>query len=169
MESTVVGIVLGSVHKSQATRRIVDEDIAGSSNRVSEETTIGGVESAWGLGSTSRTQRMTLELAGRIGKKPLKVLIDSGSIGNYISAQECAARGLRIDRGRACEREELRMANGSVVQTAGSVKILLKCAAYHGIVEARVFLGLDKPMILGIPWLRKENPHIDWTRSAVVV
>ena len=24
-------------------------------------------------------------------------------------------------------------------------------------------------MILGIPWLKKENPHIYWTRSTVVV
>ena len=36
-------------------------------------------------------------------------------------------------------------------------------------VEARVFQGLDKPMILGIPWVRKESPHIDWIRSTVVV
>ena len=56
-----------------------------------------------------------------------------------------------------------------MVQIAGSVKILLKYGAYRGVVEARVFLGLDKPVILGIPWLRKENPHIDWTRSMVVV
>ena len=119
----MVGTGPGSVNQSQATRRTIDEDVTGSSNHVSEEATIGGVESAWGLDSTSRTQRKTLELASRIGKKPLKVLIDSGSTGNYISAQECAARGLRIDSGRACEREELRMANGSVVQTAGSAKI----------------------------------------------
>ena len=130
----MVDTMPGSVNQSQVTRRTVDEDITGSSNHVSEEATIGGMESAWGLDSTSRTQRNTLELAGRIGKKPLKVLIDSGSTGNYISTQECVARGLRIDPGRACEREELRMANGSVVQTAGSVKILLKCGAYHGVV-----------------------------------
>ena len=127
------------------------------------------MESAWGLDSTSRTQRKALELADRIGKKSLKVLIDLGSTSNYISAQECAARGLRIDLGRACEREELRMANGSMVQTARSVKILLKCGAYRGVVEPLIFSGLDKPMILGIPWLRKENPHIDWARSTVVV
>ena len=36
-------------------------------------------------------------------------------------------------------------------------------------VETRVSPGLHKPMILGIPWLRKENPQIDWTRSTVVV
>ena len=61
------------------------------------------------------------------------------------------------------------MTNGSVVQTAGSVKILLKCGAYHGVVEARVFPGLDKPMILGIRVAQKRKPHIDWTRSTVVV
>ena len=96
--------------------RTIDEDVVAPSNRVSEEATIGGVESAWGLDSTSRTHRKTLELVSRIGKKPLKVFIDSGSTANYISAQEHSARDLHIDPGRACEREELRMANGSVVQ-----------------------------------------------------
>ena len=28
---------------------------------------------------------------------------------------------------------------------------------------------MNKPMILGIPWLSKENPHIDWTEAIVVV
>ena len=98
----MVGTGPGSVNQSQATRRTVDEDVTGSSKHVSEEATIGGVEFAWGLDSTSRTQRKTLELASRIGKKPLKVLIDLGSTGNYISAQGCLARGLHIDPGRAC-------------------------------------------------------------------
>ena len=49
MESIVVGTVLGSVNQSQAIRKTVDEDVTGSSNHVSEEATIGGVESAWGL------------------------------------------------------------------------------------------------------------------------
>ena len=101
----MVSTVPGSVNQSQVTRRIVDKDVTRSSNYVFEEATIGGEESTQGLDSTSRTQRKTLELASRIGKKPLKVLIDSGSTGNHIFAQECAARGLRIDPGRACERE----------------------------------------------------------------
>ena len=28
---------------------------------------------------------------------------------------------------------------------------------------------MNKQMILGIPWLSKENPHIDWTQAAVVM
>ena len=51
----------------------------------------------------------------------------------------------------------------------GSIKILVKCGAYRGVVKAWVFPRLDNTMILGIPWLRKESPHIDWTRSIVVV
>ena len=68
----------GLVNQRHATQRTIDEDVTGSSNHISEEATIGGVESTWGLDSTSRAQRKTLELAVRIGKKPLKIFIDSG-------------------------------------------------------------------------------------------
>lgn len=61
------------------------------------------------------------------------------------------ARGLKVDLERQSEREGLRMADGSIVKTEGRVRILLKCGAYHGMVEATVFPGLDKPIILGIP------------------
>ena len=36
-------------------------------------------------------------------------------------------------------------------------------------MEGRVFPQMMKPMILGMPWLVKENPHINWTQSIVVV
>ena len=35
-----------------------------------------------------------LELASRIGHQPLTLLVDVGSIGNYIDARECMARKL---------------------------------------------------------------------------
>ena len=40
----------GSVNQSQLTRKIVAKDVARSSDRVSEEATIGGVESEGGIG-----------------------------------------------------------------------------------------------------------------------
>ena len=48
MEFAVVGTTPGSINQSHTTRRTVDEDVARSSNRVSEEATIGGVESRMG-------------------------------------------------------------------------------------------------------------------------
>ena len=39
------------------------------------------------ISSTIRTPSQTIELPSRIHKKPIHVLLDSGSTGNYISDQ----------------------------------------------------------------------------------
>ena len=86
------------------------------------------VESVWSLDSTSRTPRRTLELAGRIGKRPVHMLIDSGATGNYISAQECTARRIKIEKEQGGK--ELTMANGSSVKTIGRVRLNVKCGGF---------------------------------------
>ena len=75
------------------------------------------VESVWSMDSSSKTLRRTLELIGRIGKRPVCMLIDSGTTGNYISAQEWAARKIKI--GKEKNGKELMMADGSKVGTLG--------------------------------------------------
>ena len=61
------------------------------------------------------------------------------------------------------------MADGTVVKTEGRVQFVLKCGGHKGQISTRVFSNMNKPMIMGIPWLSKENPHIDWTQAIVVV
>ena len=54
-------------------------------------------ESMTGVDSSSRTpKRRTLELAVRIGHRPMRVLVDFGSTDNYIDARECIARRIKI-------------------------------------------------------------------------
>ena len=93
------------------------------------------------------------------------MLIDSGATGNYVSAQECTARKIEKEENG----KELTMADGSKVKTISQVRLNVRCGGYHGIVEARVFPEMSKSIILGMPWLVKTNPHINWTRSTVVV
>ena len=116
---------------------------------------------------TVRTPRRTLELAGRVGKQRWPILIDSGSTGNYVNAQVCTACRLRVERDP--HPEELTLADGSSGHTEGQVQLQFKCGGYRGVVRAKMFPGLHKPIILGIPWLKKENPHINWTQEVVVV
>ena len=131
-----------------------------SPDRVLGGTTVEVGESMAGVDSSSRTpKRRTLELAMRIGCRPMRVLVDSGSTGNYIDARECTARRIKIEAEDGSE--ELKMADGAVVKTEGRVQFVLKCGGYRGQISARVFPNMNKPMILGIPWLSKENPHID--------
>ena len=129
--------------------------------------TIGGPDAVWGIASAGRTPRKMLELAGRIGSKSWSLLIDSGSTGNYISANVCTVNKLEIEEDPYPD--QLTMADGSQVKTMGRVQVNIKSGGYKGIVQAKVFPGLRKPMILGIPWLQKVNPHINWTQETVVV
>ena len=93
--------------------------MVGISDEGPRKTTICVRDVVLDLESSSRTHqwRRTLELATRIGSRPLKILVDSGSIGNYINAQEFTDRGLSIQDEKTAE--ELRMADGSIVQTEG--------------------------------------------------
>ena len=83
------------------------------------------VESVWDMDSSSKTLRRTLELAGRIGKRPVRMLIDSGTTGNYVSAQECIARKIKIEKEK--NGKELTMADGSKVKTIGRVRLSVRC------------------------------------------
>ena len=61
------------------------------------------------------------------------------------------------------------MADGSMVKTEGQVHISPKCGRYKDVITTRVFPEMNKPLILGILWLSKANPHVDWAQPAVVV
>ena len=84
--------------------------------------------------------------------------MDSGSIGNYIDARECTAHGIKVEA--EDQSEELKMANGIVVRIDERAQYMLKCGGYRGEISAQVFPLMNKQVILRIPWLLKENPHI---------
>ena len=65
--------------------------------------------------------------------------------------------------------EELKMADGTMVQMEGRVQFLLKCGGCRGKIFVRFFPNMNKQMILGILLLSKENSHSDWTRVAMVM
>ena len=97
----------------------------------------------------------------------MRILVDSGSTGNYIDARECAVRKLQIQNEEAAG--ELRLVDGSTVKTEVRVRVHVKCGEYKGTIYARVFPKMNKLMILGIPWLSNKNLHIDWAQGAITL
>ena len=59
-------------------------DDAALSNSTQGGMTEEVVDSVWSMDSTSRTPKRTLELASRIKKRPVRMLIDWGVTRNYI-------------------------------------------------------------------------------------
>ena len=83
------------------------------------------------MDSSSRTpKRRTFELATRIGSRPMRVLVDSGSTWKYVGAQECIAREIKVEA--EDQVEELKMADGIAVKTKGQVQLVFKCGGYRG-------------------------------------
>ena len=69
-----------------------------SLDNVPRGTTIEVGKSIVGVDSSSRTpQWSTLEILARIGHQHLRVLVDSESTSNYIDAQECIARRIKVE------------------------------------------------------------------------
>lgn len=62
--------------------------------------TVEAGDSVDGMESLSRTQKWfcTLELVARLGKRPLRILVDSGLTGNHIDARECMERNLEVEK-----------------------------------------------------------------------
>ena len=100
-----------------------------------------------------------MELSNSVQKRPVKMLLDSGATGNFVSDAMVTALGLLVRKDE--DFHELTLADGSLVPTAGVVQFVMNCGDYKGKIVARVFLNLHKECILGIPWLEYENPIID--------
>ena len=108
-----------------------------------------------------------MELSSSVQKRPVKMLVDSGATGNFVSYAMVTTLGLPIREEE--DFHELTLADGNVVPTIGWVQFVMNCGDYKGRVVARVFPNQHKECILGIPWLEYENPVIDWTRRQVTI
>ena len=83
----VVSAGLGPSSSIWLAQGSIDGQEVVSSDNVPGETIVEVGESTAGVDSSSRAPKQTtLELAVRIGHRPMRVLVDSGSTGNYIHA-----------------------------------------------------------------------------------
>ena len=71
------------------------------------------------VSSTERIPSQTIELSGMIHRRPIRVLLDSGSTGNYISDQVAQSFNLIVQSEEGTE--QLTLADGSKVQAQGYV------------------------------------------------
>ena len=88
------------------------------------QSTTEGRAAVHGISALVRTRGKVIELAGKICRRPVSMLIDSGSTGNYVSAQTCTMLGIHIEEEPT--HEELQLADGSPVTTQGRVKLQIK-------------------------------------------
>ena len=92
------------------------------------QSTTEGRVAIYGIRALVWTRGKVIELAGRICRRPVSMLLDSGSTVKYVSAQTCTVLGIHIEEEPT--NEELQLADGSPVTTQGRVKLQIKCGKY---------------------------------------
>lgn len=108
-----------------------------------------------------------LQYQGSIGNHKINVLVDGGSMGNFISNKTVQRLKLKTVSGPA---HTLAFADGRTTNCNDEVHLLdLKIGDYQDQLDFKVAPVLNHDVILGKPWLEHFNPQIDWVRNTITI
>lgn len=117
---------------------------------------------------------MQLYVVAKLKGRHLRAMIDSGATGNFITMKAADRHGLQLQQ--KDEPYPLRVVDGEPISTNGGMvteeTVLSEMVMLDGHKEEIQFdiVYMDNhACILGVPWLKKHNPHIDWAKEMVVM
>jgi hypothetical protein len=115
---------------------------------------------------SAEERRKQIDIKIKIGKEELMAIVDSGADIDYVNEGWCREKGFEI---KTIGDGTIKGYNGKEKRT--KVKETEVKFRIEGIFQRQKFrvlseTGEDK-MVLGMPWLEKHNPTIDWKRREV--
>ncbi|KAF1319662.1 reverse transcriptase, partial [Globisporangium splendens] len=102
---------------------------------------------------------------------PLRALVDTGASNNFVRNEVIVRHGVFVPDANEEKTMVIRLANGSTVKMPKRVvRLAMKCEDFRGEDEF-ILLDLDDKfdLILGMPWLKRYQPSIDWMKMKISV
>ena len=99
-----------------------------------------------------------LYVFGKCSNENLKFLVDSGASHNFLPSLFVSRRSFREERGPLVS---VRLANGTLLRTNRFCFLWVNFGEVSSYLKFTV-LPCECPMILGMPFLRRLNPLINW-------
>ncbi|KAF1335621.1 Pol protein, partial [Globisporangium splendens] len=102
---------------------------------------------------------------------PLRALVDTGASNNFVRNEVIVRHGVFVPDANEEKTMIVRLANGSTVKMPKRVvRLAIKCEDFRGEDEF-ILLDLDDKfdIILGMPWLKRYQPSIDWMNMKISV
>src|SRR3954471_19645514 len=122
-----------------------------------------------GFGSTNEIHHMDndmLTFNGIINKHSAKVLIDSSSSGNFV--REKFANSIQLPLQLKHTPYQVKLADKTTLDVnQAALRTELKIQDHRDTIDLDVLPLEGNDVILGKPWLRKHNPHIDWRQNKI--
>ncbi|KAF1327440.1 reverse transcriptase, partial [Globisporangium splendens] len=102
---------------------------------------------------------------------PLRALVDTGASNNFVRNEVIVRHKVPMPDANEDKTMIIRLANGSTVKMPKRVvRLAIKCEDFRGEDEF-ILLDLDDKfdLILGMPWLKRYQPSIDWMKMKISV
>src|SRR5690349_5611402 len=103
-------------------------------------------------------------LQGSVNNYPAKLLIDSGATSCFISSQFVSKYKLFVTQS---DNKSVRLANGEIVNSSQLIKNAIIKTDSKSVQIDLIVLNVSYDCILGINWLTKVNPIIDFQNRSV--
>ena len=103
------------------------------------------------------------------GSQTLATLIDSGSDANIIDNDLACQLG--VSRIRLSVPVPANALDGRLLGTVTHQMVpihMLLSGNHHETIQFHILSSPHHPLLLGFPWLRRHNPHLDWTTGAIL-
>lgn len=118
------------------------------------------------LAAATTRSRKLIQLQGRLLDIPCLCLIDSGASGNFVSSTFVKRHQLKLQR--LAVRQAINLADGSQQHAEGQLMAApVTLFTYSDTVDLMALPLSGYDLILGMPWLEKVNPQIDWRTKSL--
>src|SRR3954467_7965235 len=109
--------------------------------------------------------KKSMTFKGTLNHAPIKILIDSGAMGNFISKQAADRFSFALSN---VSNIPIVFANGATgVCNKAALATYLRFENHEEKIDLRVVSLPHHDIILGQPWLEKWNPDIDWKNHQI--
>ena len=118
--------------------------------------------------SEERSEHLMVNV--QIEGRQLRAMVDSGASGNFIATRYADYHELPIQRKTVVY--PLLTVDGSALnggKVTDEVQVTLRIDRHEERIRLDVIDLASYDIILGIPWLRKWNPHIDWRKGVLTL
>jgi hypothetical protein len=112
------------------------------------------------LNLVNSTSEDLLVFRGRLGRQQVEILLDSGARGNFI--RDTLATTLGLETTKNSDRKII-LADGATYIGRKIARVPLATGTYHDRMDF-ISAPITYDVILGLPWLIRYNPILDWQR-----
>ena len=119
------------------------------------------------LNIVTKTREVLIKLTGKIASHNAVILVDCGATGQFVSSSFVTRHNLSL--ATSGPSTSVTLADGHRQSSPGNLSVPVTISTYVDTLDFTVTELRGYDAILGMEWLKKYNPEVDWRQSSVIL